>query len=617
MPIALLHYPAPPELAMREHPVTGRGDIERLFQPSLRGVPVEGWIRSDGVRFLARYVRWLGCTHVIYESHYVDRDYRAGFGALYSQSLLQYANNCTRIHFFGPSAQGDQSTTLADFVEQRSRMLAAADSDESSAVWKAANLKLSDGYLGYTVMRPLPHSPIGRTVLRCRVNSGGKGVVRMHVGRSHVSHVGGFDLTVKGTMYAEQDRGTSACATTALWSALHAVADPRDVPYTLSDITRAATAFSLTNGRGMPSPALTVGEMSEAIRAIGYSPYLFTNEDHETALALAYLSVESPLPAIMILRNLANDVLHAVTLLGGVVAPLREELTVARAGTETLSATSRARDSTGADDGADTESVPRIYSRATDLRMLVTHNDELGPYTIARIVSHEERETVIEECLTALKELDADQSVPRPRARRLPGEDGDAGSSSDALDYWASRRKEIADTETIVTVTDDGSGYTNYYALQNLVYPLYPDINITLADVLKDTEEIFARARSEMGRAPLSLWFEFRVALGTEYVRRLMWDRLLTEPQAEVACTQLALSRYVIVLRLGIGENALVDVVMDSTGVGIKGHALAVVPLHDHRSATIIAESVSVAVPEALFIGRGLLERQDHGGQRA
>ena len=130
---------------------------------------------------------------------------------------------------------------------------------------------LQDAYLGFSVIRPLPGSPLGRTVVATFGPEEGSGRRREFGGsRKYAVHLGGFELHVDGLAFQQQDQGVSACATIALWSAIHRVAPMEGIPaMTPAQITEAASRYYLPGGRSLPSQGLTVNQMCEAIRAGG------------------------------------------------------------------------------------------------------------------------------------------------------------------------------------------------------------------------------------------------------------------------------------------------------------------------------------------------------------
>ncbi len=155
--------------------------------------------------YLHRYVSGLGASSVVEEPFYFDRDYLAEFSAFYGVSAAGYPNTCRRLHFFS----GDPPVTAESF---RELLDSRADSP--------ARREFQNRYLGFSVVRPLPNAPLGRTVLKWW--SPDAKVVAPS--RDYKVHLAGVRLTVSGLAWQQQDTGTAACATVSIWSMLHSAA---------------------------------------------------------------------------------------------------------------------------------------------------------------------------------------------------------------------------------------------------------------------------------------------------------------------------------------------------------------------------------------------------------
>ncbi len=209
------------------------------------------------------------------------------------------------------------------------------------------------------MVRPLVGAPIGRTVLQTFAGQTPAGERRLFEGlREYTAHLAGFELRVRGLAFQQQDQGVSACATTALWSALHGVA-PQEclrVP-TPADITEAASRYVLEDGRALPSAGLSIYQICEATRAAGLAPLLIqgVSLEHDRAQILAY--TDSGFPPVLAIQPLNGGDGHAVCAVGvklGDVAP-----------------------------GTD----PSLNYRdgASAVRGVYLHDDRLGPYATAQL----------------------------------------------------------------------------------------------------------------------------------------------------------------------------------------------------------------------------------------
>jgi len=148
--------------------------------------------------YLGRYLETLGCKTIAIESHYIDRDYIADVALLYSRSLRAYDNFCQRLHFFREAF--DQSRWMQFIV------------DTTEAGQKSALDFLQDCYLGFSVLRPLPGSPVGRTVLPPPGETTATGQRREFAPiRDYQVHLARFELTVRGLAFQQQDQGQCVC----------------------------------------------------------------------------------------------------------------------------------------------------------------------------------------------------------------------------------------------------------------------------------------------------------------------------------------------------------------------------------------------------------------------
>lgn len=196
------------------------GTIETVLSVLARE-PINDILRErDPLRQLGYIVAYLKHPQIaaksfLCEYHYVDRDYMEDHGAFYSRSLHPYENYCKRLHFFDLS--------IAQLTEQ------IQSATRSSADLKASENTLAKGYLGFMVVKPLSGAPVGRTVLKTLPSDTGDGHIRgFGCIRDYEVHLLGLSLKVVGLAFQQQDEGVSACATTAVWSALQKVRDFED-----------------------------------------------------------------------------------------------------------------------------------------------------------------------------------------------------------------------------------------------------------------------------------------------------------------------------------------------------------------------------------------------------
>jgi hypothetical protein len=210
-------------------------------------------------QYLIWYLADLQAQSVVIEPQYFDRDYLSEFAAFYCLSSANYGNCCRRLHYF--SIDVDRS-----LIE-----LAASGNKE-------ARDKLQAAYLGFVVLRPIPGTPIGRTVLCWYPDN--KPLPRVvEPWRWYFAHLAGIQLRVRGLAWQQQDAGVGACATVALWSMLHSSAlDDRHVVPTTAEVTQTAHRAGLSAQPLFPSEGLSFGQLVAAVRDSGFAPLVVAGE---------------------------------------------------------------------------------------------------------------------------------------------------------------------------------------------------------------------------------------------------------------------------------------------------------------------------------------------------
>lgn len=339
-------------------------EFASLF-PRPAGLIHNNW-PPDQVTYLGLYLTGLGCKSIIVESHYVDKDYILDLSAFYARSLRNYPNYCKRMHFLSCEFSTEQWTTLFDPVIPEL---------ERSAVYE----ELQRSYLGFTAIKPLPGCPIGRTVLRTFPATTTGGSTRFFGAiRRYEVHLGGFDFTVEGLAFQQQDQGVSACATTALWSSLHKVAhEERILVPTPAQITEAASRYLLAEGRSFPSEGLNIQQICEAIRGSGLQPLVIRSVSAEEDRAQIVAYVNSGFPPVLAIQPLGGGSGHAICAVG-----------LKMGDASTLVAPAH---------------HPHHSRLAESLQALYVHDDRLGPYAVAQMSPWTHTENNQTKILTALQ----------------------------------------------------------------------------------------------------------------------------------------------------------------------------------------------------------------------
>ena len=284
------------------------------------------------------------------EEVYIDRDYMEDHGLFYSRSFLPYPAACKRLQFF--------RTDPAETERQIERLIQIGRSTDQESFRKACRKFSDKSYCGFSVIKPLPGCPVGRTVLRPYPAESEDGRRSFDGTRHYVSHLSGIELTVCGLAFQQQDTGVSACATTALWSSLQKVRDLEPVgSVTPAQITVLATRFSLPFGRPMPSDGLSIEQMCGAVNALGLAPTLIRAIGFRETRSYLYTAISAGFAPVLVVKRPDTEDYHAVAVAG-------MKVDEPRAGEEI---------------GKD------IYDISGDLKAIYMHDDRHGPYLRANV----------------------------------------------------------------------------------------------------------------------------------------------------------------------------------------------------------------------------------------
>lgn len=190
----------------------------------------------------------LDAKTIVIEDNYISRAYLSDYSNYYSTCFKDYPRFCRRIHFFDKTFD--------------SKKFSSALLDNNSSF-------LQDYYLGYVVVKPLPESIIGPTILGTYKSK--KNKTRLyHACREYTINLFGRNLKLNSLAYQEQDTVVSACASTAIWNAFHKTADmfQTHMP-SPSEITKSAGNFYNHSGRTFPNQGLDLSQICKAIESSG------------------------------------------------------------------------------------------------------------------------------------------------------------------------------------------------------------------------------------------------------------------------------------------------------------------------------------------------------------
>ncbi|OFW16910.1 MAG: hypothetical protein A3H27_07935 [Acidobacteria bacterium RIFCSPLOWO2_02_FULL_59_13] len=217
------------------------------------------------------------CKTVVCEKNYIDLDYRAGYSRFYYLRHHDTERRCTRLHFF-------------------SRNLTESDLHDATD-------EVAGGYLGYSVLRPLPDYRLGRTIFSEKLLPEGRDKTKSYLTckANYRVNLAGNDFEVTGAPWMQQDTLVSACASIAIWVASWHMSHkhwPEFRRYDTAEITDLATQDNLSTGRSMPSEGLYPDQMMLGLNLMGYEPLPYDPSTADEARNRCYYYIESGIPVI-------------------------------------------------------------------------------------------------------------------------------------------------------------------------------------------------------------------------------------------------------------------------------------------------------------------------------
>lgn len=258
------------------------------------------------VDFFVDYCNGIGVKTIVVEHDYIDRDYLEDYAGFYVRCFADYSSTCTRLHFFNFRFTKDSLNNL--LLGRNKRLF--------------TTLQQPDNYLGFSVIKPLPRTIIGRTCLKSYPDIGR----RFYVTREYKVSFFGIPLTVRNSLaFQEQDHVVAACATSSLWSVFQGTGPlfHHHIPSPV-EITQAATQRFPMFERGLPNTGLHDIQIANAIRSVGLDPIPFTIDPKEAELAattlreISYAYLKCSIPFLLGIRlyGLNRAPGHAIAITG-------------------------------------------------------------------------------------------------------------------------------------------------------------------------------------------------------------------------------------------------------------------------------------------------------------
>jgi hypothetical protein len=180
-----------------------------------------------------------GCQTVVVENRYVDPDWRSEYNAFWAGRFAQTSPFARRLHFFAARVEDEQLHQLPREV--------------------------LDAYLGYVVMRPAVHGPVGRTMVVPPI--GHEDHVQTLV--TEDVHLFGNALSITATPFMQQDTEFLACAQVSAWMVHYAAVLRGIIPRQLTAQFVALTPTTLSEERALPGHGMNLNQLQAVFHAVG------------------------------------------------------------------------------------------------------------------------------------------------------------------------------------------------------------------------------------------------------------------------------------------------------------------------------------------------------------
>lgn len=213
-------------------------------------VPNNAATKSPQSTCLNEYLCHLKAGSYIIEERYTDANFLVDYANYYSRCHNSYNRLTHRIHFFRDTDQ--------DLNEKISKWLSHGNN--------CSDFSNNGNYIGFVVIKPLPKTFIGRTCLATYPLKEEKSsrIRNFPIKRTYNVTLHGIPLSVDTIAFQEQDREIAACATTAIWFALHGM--PKKI--TTNEI---ASPFEITNASSNTYTKRALGDVSRRFPTGGLS----------------------------------------------------------------------------------------------------------------------------------------------------------------------------------------------------------------------------------------------------------------------------------------------------------------------------------------------------------
>lgn len=223
-------------------------DVDEQWQQAAEAVAGEV---ADGalntIKCILDIVRSRGCSTIVVEQRYIDRDYQSEYSAFWAGRFESRPAEARRLHFF-------QASFDAMALPQ---------------------LPTNPGYLGYCVVRPTALGAVGRTVIEPAQTVLDARLTKI-VDRPSLF---GHPLEVVGVPFCQQDGELLRCAHAAAWICHYVAFHRRVVARRLTADIASMPAVDASKYRPLPSNGLTAEQLQSIFSAMGIPAFFYAADD--------------------------------------------------------------------------------------------------------------------------------------------------------------------------------------------------------------------------------------------------------------------------------------------------------------------------------------------------
>lgn len=263
---------------------------ENLAQALSSKVSVENVKERLHFLYLKKYLsdeKGIDAKTILIEHKYVSKAFITDYSNYYATCFQDYQRFCSRVHFFN---------------------IALDKEGFEKELFNLSSGVLEEAYLGYIVIKPLPDSIIGPTLL-ATYNKRNDGKPR-YFPATHTYKVNlfGRELRIDTLAYQEQDTVVSACASVAIWSAFHqtSILFKTNLP-SPSEITKLAGNQFVNYGRTYPNGGLDLTQICKAIDSVGLVSELRSSikfdKDINLATRIIYAYLKAGIPVLLFIKD--------------------------------------------------------------------------------------------------------------------------------------------------------------------------------------------------------------------------------------------------------------------------------------------------------------------------